>query len=243
MEFLYGLDDKAEYRNNKLVSKINNDIVSLFNDIDMRFSADLRDGYLQFGWDAVGVFQEVNMGFNLTELKCYQQKVDLPEHKPYSQVVTRAVETCTFAHIIVGNIHILAHLDDNQLDEGYADIAQQVTAAKIKCNENGVIGFCSRIYGEKENDFSDKLRALCNNNYVELLRHRGDGKNWDNLAHYDLFGHFEIGLSRENGNVVLFGDITDLSRSGFEAPTMRFRNQMELFGAKEELSRNRLEND
>ncbi|MCH5165046.1 MAG: hypothetical protein J1G01_01425 [Clostridiales bacterium] len=240
MIVLKGLEDKAEYRDGNLVCK-NVSLSSLFYSNDFRYNIDLEDGCFQFGWDSLCIFEEEDTGFRLMKQICYKHNVDIPDIKHFTQVVTRAVETCTFAHITVGNIHILAHLDDNQLERGYYDIAAEVTAAKIKCNENGVIGFCSRINCEDEAKFSKDLKDLCKKEYNELIRHPGDKSNWptdEKTLNSKLLGHLEIGLCRENGNVILFGDITDISdidNKTMSKPSRHFIGQEQLFAVKETL--------
>ncbi len=154
------------------------------------------------GWNSIGIFDN-NLKLEALYTAGYSFRGNEIPRTTYAQVVTRAVATCTFAHIRVGGYHVLAHLDDDFLEWGKNIIENFMMGRNVE-----KVGFCSHIKGEDEDAFSLRLRELCGENrYQERLRHRD--VNYPNPVN-DLYGHMEIGLGRaENGQIVLFGDITD----------------------------------
>ncbi|MDE7395608.1 MAG: hypothetical protein K2M95_05785 [Clostridiales bacterium] len=214
MKSLKGLEGVVEYAENSLVCKLEQEnAISLFHKSRMfGGNEDLQENCMQLGWKTMGVFEENDNGFTLREL-LYDDKTETElKGRRYGQVTTRAVHTCTFAYITFGNCHILGHLDDDDLDWGLRRIEEYVKHAK-----DDPIGFCSHIDYKTENMFSDCLRAICRKGFVELYRHRRDGKSPSDegelceLMQSNLYGHMEIGLCREDDGVKLFGDITDVA--------------------------------
>ena len=120
--------------------------------------------------------------FKLTELRVVvkddiidaKSEIDSIKDLSFEQVSTRAVETCTFVHIVVGDEHIIAHLDKRDLIDKCFDLIR----GYVKGRENEAIGFCSHVYNEAANNFSNGLRKICPKSYLELIRHRGDITDW-----------------------------------------------------------------
>ncbi|MDE7401252.1 MAG: hypothetical protein K2N17_04280, partial [Clostridia bacterium] len=201
----------------------------------------LANGCMQLGWNTVGIFEATGTRLRLIGLYTPQRNAGnygVKEGMEFTQVTTRAVHSCTFAHVIAGTYHVLAHLDEDCLKFGIDIIESFLYGNKLVAG-----GFCSHFYGDAENKFSGKLRELCGGNYSELLRHKNINnvlikleKADHNFYRTNAFGHMEIGLSCERHGIVLFGDITNTSNSVsshgkiLEVQTRLFESREELIG-------------
>lgn len=200
---------------------------------------DLEGGCMQLGWNTVGIFEEYGAGLHLIELAAYKGDASNAgelERVIFTQVTTRAVDSCTFAHVKVGRYHILAHLDVRYLERGKHLIENFIASRNLPA-----FAFCSHIYAREENRFSNELRQIVRQNYSEIIRHDnsvdfralndGDQKLlMKELYAVNRYGHMEIGLSCERNGIVLFGDITNNSNNHIQTqvPTRLFANWEQL---------------
>lgn len=246
MERLAGIKKFVDYSRGNLVSQDANVPVDLIFRSDNLFgpNLDLGNRQMQLGWNSVGIFEATANGLKLCELyKQGKTDVSISAGASFTQVATRAVHSCTFAHIYGGSFHILAHLDLSYLDWGYDKISGFIDAQKLRA-----AGLCSRLHGREEIAFSDKLKKICVDGYNEFYRHTGDEENFPGFngteaevnrrlqSFYmtDKHSHLEIGISCERDGVRLFGDFTDLN--GYDetssAPTKLFSDEDELLKIK-----------
>lgn len=249
MDYLKGLESIVEHKKGMLKSKNDKIVRDLFAE-NTRFSGNENIGdNMILGWHTVGFFEERGGRLYLKELfqagKCEHKF----ENETYSQVTTRAVDSCTFVHIVIGNEHIIAHLDRNDLtdDNEFSESKEldrwglSTIQKYIGNRQNEAKGFCSHVYGNIENKFSEELKKICKKGYTELLRHSGDISSWENLSEVEVcriseknyYGHMEIGLGVENGRLQLSGDITDLSTNDMSVRSWRFTSQDELMEIKD----------
>lgn len=249
MEYLKGLESIVGHEEGMLKSKKDKTVNGLFMEYTTFSGNKIIGENMILGWNTVGFFEERGGGLYLKELFQENTRVNNIENKTYSQVTTRAVDSCTFVHIVIGNKHIIAHLDRNDLaDKKEFPKSKELDKwglPKIKAyignRQNEAIGFCSHLYGNIENKFSEELKKICKKDYTELLRHSGDISSWENLSDNEVcdissenyYGHMEIGLGVENGRLQLFGDITDLSTEGMSVRSWRFTGQNNLMEIKE----------
>ncbi len=230
MDYLKELGSIVKHEDGKLESQTDQDIRNVFAEETLFGKNETICDDMILGWNTIGIFQEFDGRLYLKKLFKEDNRVLKFEETTYFQVTTRAVATCTFVHIAIGNEHIIAHLDrsdlaDDKVFSGSKEL-DKWGLLKIKeyigNRENEAIGFCSHVYGDIENKFSEELKQICKKGYTELLRHSGDISSWENLNEvelceislHNLYGHMEIGLGVENGRLQLFGDITDLKSEG-----------------------------
>ncbi len=166
-----------------------------------RAQSNLDFDVMQLGWGTVAKFMVTDEGFVLSYIKICNEskhKSTVTANDLFGQVVTRAVDTCTFVYLQSGDTVVLAHLDSDEHTEGL----QAIMALMPKTNK--VVGFCSFI----ENDPGIPVkREFCN----ELKKLYGDGIKFCDRATigYLYYGHFEIGMYLNDDKAVdLFGDIT-----------------------------------
>ncbi|MDE5766448.1 MAG: hypothetical protein K2I17_04710 [Clostridia bacterium] len=235
---LKGFGGIAKYENGNTTLRsylAGHDIFKLFCANTFACNRNLDNGCMQLGWNTVGIFEATGTRLRLMGLYTPQRNAGnygVKEGMEFTQVTTRAVHSCTFAHVIAGTYHVLAHLDEDCLKFGIDLIESFLYRNYLVAG-----GFCSHFYGDAENKFSGKLRELCGGNYSELLRHKNINnvlikieKANDNLYQTNAFGHMEIGLSCERRGILLFGDITNVSNS-----TGQWQVQTRLFESREEL--------
>ncbi len=154
---------------------------------------------LVLGWDCVAKFEKTNEGFILKYIKIlsgYENSSVLD--KIYEQVVTRAVDTCTFVYLECGNQIVLAHFSSTKNDV----VMEEIKKILPDTGEN-VTGICSYVKSEKNLNFYRKLLdSYANQAILPVIR---DGLN-DEAKYY---GHFEIGIYLNDQNETeLFGDVT-----------------------------------
>ncbi len=239
MQRLKGLNGYARYAGNRLICDARGaEIISLFT-WQNRFdhNENLGGGCMQLGWNTVGIFD--SRAGRLMLVKLYKNNVidqSIAAGTEFNQVATRAVDTCTFVHVIIGGYHILAHLDVDSLCWGYRVISQFKDLIKLPA-----AGLCSHIYAGTENRFSVSLSQLCEGRCAEIYRHNNNfnfrALNEDDMEalQRDLYlvnkyGHMEIGLSCEQNGIVLFGDITNNSNNyrRLDVPTRLFESRIQL---------------
>lgn len=232
----------ARYENENTTLKCyleRHDIFMTFSSEKLTPTKNLEGGCMQLGWNTVGIFEEYGAGLHLIEMAVYKgdaSHVGELERVIFTQVTTRAVDSCTFAHVKVGGYHILAHLDVNYLEAGKHTIENFIRRRNLPA-----FGFCSHIFGGAENRFSDELHTLCGDRYSEIFRHNNNfnfhrlDENDKKALERDLYavnryGHMEIGLSCERHGIVLFGDITNVSNGigQIQVPTRLFENWEQL---------------
>lgn len=210
------------YRNGKLslndIERFRNSpIHSLFSNIGEGWLSNNEEfgDCFQLGWNSVAKFKVTGSAYVLTDIKVLKDRYGMSAAQlsanllaqygqhTYSQVVTRAVNTCTFAYLKSGNTIVLAHLDYNDHIGGLAAIREFLPPQANMC----VTGLCSRTWDERRNDrqhFYDGLTATYGNNIISCIRHKN---NKDNVVPY--YGHFEIGVYfKNNYESELFGDFT-----------------------------------
>lgn len=238
-ERLVNVEKLAKYENGNTTLRsylAGHDIFKLFCANTFACNRNLDNGCMQLGWNTVGIFEATGTRLRLMGLYTPQRNAGnygVKEGMEFTQVTTRAVHSCTFAHVIAGTYHVLAHLDEDCLKFGIDIIESFLYGNKLVAG-----GFCSHFYGKKENNFAYHLGKICGNSYTDYLRHK-DRNNVINLKsdavdhnfyRTNSFGHMEIGLSCERRGIVLFGDITNVSNS-----TDQWQVQTRLFDSREEL--------
>lgn len=158
----------------------------------------------QLGWEsALKVVRQPDGTFNIKSATYAQNgnENDVTEifnKNAVTHILTRAVDTCTFLWLRQGDNIVMAHFNYRQINffksiiEGYLDENTSV-------NE-GFISYCEvdAIYRE---GYSNFLAQLGGN--VSVFR-----RNAKELAHSS---HFEAGICIKDGNIEMFGDITDFS--------------------------------
>ncbi len=155
---------------------------------------------LVLGWDCVAKFEKTNEGFILKYIKIlsdYENSSVLD--KLYKQVVTRAVDTCTFVYLECGNQIVLAHFSSTK-----NDVVMEEIKKILPDTGERVTGICSYIKVEKNENFYHKLLAsYANQAILPVIR---DGLT----AEVRYYGHFEIGIYLNDQNETeLFGDVTE----------------------------------
>lgn len=230
----------ARYENENTTLKCyleRHDIFMTFSSARLSPTKNLEGGCMQLGWNTVGIFDSRAGQLLLVKLYEYgNNNRSILEGMNFNQAVTRAVHSCTFAHVRIGGYHILAHLDEDCLEWGMGLISDFKNLVNLPA-----FGFCSHIFGGAENRFSDELHTLCGDRYSEIFRHNNNfnfhrlDENDKKALERDLYavnrcGHLEIGLSCERHGIVLFGDITNVSNGigQTQVPTRLFENWEQL---------------
>lgn len=258
MKRLTSLEEYIKYDGN-LTSKNNISIYKWFTK-DNIFGANvaLNNDVFQLGWKSIAVIEHIKPCNRFKVLEIYKRKDGSFSKAPtntnntinnsYIQIVTRAVATCTFVHISIGDSkHIVAHLDRSDLNGGLNIINDELEQLKKKNENQKIIGFCSHKYGINENKFALKIRNLCNSAFCNQYRHTGtdfpletDEDKVKQFINKNLLGHMEIGLAIEDNSVCLFGDISDISKppenedDGISVPTKLFSSLDEFIAKMEE---------
>ncbi len=235
---LKGLEGNLKYSNDKLINLDTPKLTlgDMFNqDNYFGWNLALSDDIMQLGWNTVGVFEKTDKGLKLTQLykldrdkdaakNVYNVKGEIVEtQNDYTQVVTRAVASCTFAHLVFDKTHVIAHLDVGYLERGFNIINGLINE---EAEKKSFVGFCSRIVSDektREEDFSNNLKELCMGGYSELIRTAGN----------IMCGHMEIGLNSDADGVQLFGDISLIGnlKDDQATPSICFESQKELMEA------------
>ena len=162
------------------------------------------DGNMRLGWNAVAKFSKRGAGFvldNIVQLT-YDAKVCPGNAVIYNQIVTCAVDTCTFVMLECGNDIVVAHLDGNKSLEGLKIIKEC-----IPLDRKGVNGICSYVLKTSSVKVKTQL--------VEELGKYGPGLKIcrrDDLPeeqNFLYYGHLEMGIYvKDDFKTELFGDLT-----------------------------------
>lgn len=241
----YGLSpEQLFYENNTLrVARDRLSIRSLFNiDSGTGYAANSAlDNVFQLGWDSVALLEKVGNGFRLMRLTCYPRAKDMVRTDIggcgviYNQVVTRAVDTCTFVMLKKDNRIVMAHLDAKNLTVGLEAIQGFMGSA------DGVSGICSYLPevdekdGTRRIDFSNELKRI----YSQVLPvERKDEQTGES----GYFGHFEIGIYFDGNDTALYGDVIRMPLADFQAQiadSYLFHDEFSLLVAVEDHMRKR----
>lgn len=152
---------------------------------------------LLLGWDIVALFERQDTGFNFKECKLfnsYQQSAKCD--RIYKQVVTRAVDSCTFVMLQCGDNIVMAHLNGRNLEDGLKQIK-----SLLKADGKEVTGVCTSLNDVVRMDFCRKLKREYGDYIKFIIRHNKE-------AMEPYYGHFELGVYlKEDKEPELFGDI------------------------------------
>lgn len=167
---------------------------------------------IMLGWDSIAVCSilgnivTVNnlykyRGGRFTALGDYVNRANVP------QIVTRAVDTCTFFCIYNAGTCIIGHIDYTRLTA-----AQELLQTAVR-GQRDFSGVCTQLYNKEETEFAAYINGL--GNIVNIRRgtmqntdYIVDGRRVFETDDYH-FGHLEIGFCPDGkGSINIFGDIT-----------------------------------
>lgn len=234
MDRLEGLNSFLEYTdNNRLKCKDEKDIDHYFRH-DINHNKGLGGKSFILGWSSIVLLEQKGTGLSVEKLFDLRYTISNDcLNKVFLQVVTNAVDSCTFVHIRIGRTHhLLAHLDSSDLEKGLNIIKEILSEYPL----NKLFIFTSHIYSDKVLKFLNAIEILCNEG-TRYTRHADynfpDLNDREKVFDYyskNRFGHMEIGLYINNGQVELFGDITNNNScvEQKEVPTRCFSTMNEL---------------
>lgn len=233
--YLIGIEDKIIYdRQNNKLNMLPQEVNAMFTGSETYgFTKNRATSVFQLGWDSVVTLVENEGKLHIEKIEelTAGNFVDITQNfcpLVYDTVITRAVDFCTFIHFTKGNKHVLVHFDEY-------DCVRENKLMEIAESMRDGYAFVSLIPDEKK-----YLEIIANANIKNSVMLRSvdnkvtykKGVPGDlQLINYNIFGHLEIGLTINNGQVCLIGDVTNRLRGDKQFPYFRFLGKEAAFDA------------